>query len=67
MNATQKKYIRELLRYNNDITKYDDLTAESVIALQVMDANQRYTADTLYEIFQESVDAFIQKILSENN
>jgi len=65
MNTMQKRYVRELLRNNNDITKYDELSADAVIALLVMDVNLTYTADTLYEIFQEKVDAFINKIRQE--
>ena len=62
LTTTQKRYIRELMKLNTDITSFEDIGAEGMLALDLLNEISKQID---FEIYLEMINDFIILVLTE--
>jgi hypothetical protein len=62
LTTTQKRYIRELMKNNTDIRSFEDIGAEGMLALDLLNEISKQID---FEIYLEMINDYIILVLTE--
>jgi hypothetical protein len=62
LTTTQKRYVRELMKLNTDIRTFEDIGAEGMLALDLLNEIGKQID---FEIYLEMINDFIILVLTE--
>ena len=62
LTTTQKRYVRELMKLNTDIRSFEDIGAEGMLALDLLNEISKQID---FEIYLEMINDFIILVLTE--
>jgi hypothetical protein len=62
LTTTQKRYVRELMKLNTDIRSFEDIGAEGMLALDLLNEISKQID---FEIYLEMINDYIILVLTE--